>query len=156
MFLFFIPVVGKILNIAFLDQEAEKFIIQIIKSQLDARKKKSEDDIPNFLDVFVTALEDSGLSEQSADEDGVDKTKDQFEDDAKIQNVKTRQSLYSNQAELELAIISNLFLLFFAGFDTSSTALSSILYYLATNQEGKKFCNKYYMHNLPFYRFNTN
>ena len=140
-----VPTVGKILNLPFLDQEAEKFVVQIIKSRLDARRKKTEKDVPNFLDVFVTALESSNLSDQSENEADGNKTKDQFEEDAKIRNVKGRQSLYSNQDDFELAIISNLFLLFFAGFDTSSTALASVLYYLATNQEGKQVSLQYCM-----------
>ena len=142
MILFLVPAVGKILNFAFLDQEAERFMVQIIKSQLDARRKKTENDVPNFLDVFVKVLEDNDSSEQYTDEGGADRIKTQFEEDAKIQNVKAQQKMYSNQDEFELVLISNLLLLFFAGFDTSSTALSSVMYYLATNQEGDAYLVK--------------
>ena len=99
--------------------------------------KKDENNVPTFLDVFVRALENSNMTEKSKEEVAVDN--DQFENDAKLRGLKDGQKLYSNQEDFELALISNLFLLFFAGFDTQSTGLSIVLYYLATNQEGNIF-----------------
>ena len=122
---------------SFLDQEAEQFVVNIIKSRMEESKhmKKDENDSPTFLDVFMKALQESNVSDKNKDEDGVETG--QFEDDAKIKGLKGTPDLYSNQEEFELAITSNLCLLFFAGFDTQSTGLSIVLYYLATNQEGK-------------------
>ena len=137
MIVFMMPKVGKLLRMPFLDQEAEKFIVNIIISQLNSRKDKQSNDIPNFLDVFVAALENNSNSEQAGDKAVGNTTGEQFEDDAKLKNFSTHQSLYSNQEEFELSIISNLFLLFFAGFDTTSTAMASVFFYLATNPEGK-------------------
>ena len=136
MLVFLAPQLGKLFNMPFLDQEAEKFVVDIVRSRLEESKqtKKDENDTPTFLDVFVKALEESNVSDKENDKDGVET--DQFEDDAKIKGLKGTQNLYSNKEEFELAIISNLFLLFFAGFDTQSTGLSIVLHYLATNQEG--------------------
>ena len=50
---------------------------------------------------------------------------DQFEKDAKIE-AKTGAKIFSHQ-EIEDALISNALLLFFAGFDTSSTGKSDEL-----------------------------
>ena len=127
------------MRIFFLDQNAEKFVVDIIKSRLEETKqmKNDENNIPTFLDVFVKALENSNLTEKTKEEGAIDN--DQFENDAKLRGFKDGQNLYSNQEEFESALISNLFLLFFAGFDTQSTGLSIVLYYLATNQEGNIF-----------------
>ena len=46
---------------------------------------------------------------------------DQFEKDAKIES-KSSTSMFTHE-EIEAALISNALLLFFAGFDTSSTGL---------------------------------
>ena len=131
------PQVAKLLRMPFLDQEAEKFIVNIIISLLNSRKDKQSNDFPNFLDVFVAALENNSISEQAGDKAVGNTIGDQFEDDAKLKNVNTHQNLYSTKDEFELSVVSNLFLLFFAGFDTTSTAMASVFFYLATNPEGK-------------------
>ena len=131
------PQVAKLLRMPFLDQEAEKFIVNIIISQLNSRKDQQSNDVPTFLDVFVAALQNHSISEQAADKAAGNTPGDQFEDDAKLKNFNTHQSLYSTKDEFELAVVSNLFLLFFAGFDTTSTTMASVFFYLATNPEGK-------------------
>ena len=137
MISFLLPQLGKLFSISFLDTEAEQFVVDIVKSRLEESKhmKKDENISPTFLDVFVKALQEHNVLDKNKDEDGIET--DQFEDDAKIKDLAGTQNMYSNQEEFELAIVSNLFLLFFAGFDTQSTGLSLVLYYLATNQEGK-------------------
>ena len=137
MLVFLAPQLGKLFNMGFLDKEAEQFVVDIVKSRLEESKrmKKDENISPTFLDVFVKALQENNVSDKNKDEEGIET--DQFEDDAKIKDLAGTQNMYSNQEEFELAIVSNLFLLFFAGFDTQSTGLSLVLYYLATNQEGK-------------------
>ena len=136
MICFFFPTIGRLFNIPLIDKEAEKFLVNIIKSRLEESKKGTETSTPSFLNVFVKALEANEIKINSTSEDTVEKELDQFEEDAKITRPKIHQSLYSNQEEYETVIISNLFLLFFAGFDTQSTVLSLVLHYLATNQEG--------------------
>ena len=139
MICFFFPTIGRIFNIPLIDKEAEKFLVNIIKSRLEDSKKDTGNSVPSFLNVFVKALEANEIQINSTSEDSVEKKLDQFEEDAKIMRPKSHQSLYSNQEEYETVIISNLFLLFFAGFDTQSTVLSLVLHYLATNQEGMLF-----------------
>ena len=139
MIVFFFPTIGRLFNIPLIDKEAEKFLVNIIKSRLEDSKKGTENSTPSFLNVFVKALEANEIQINSTSEDTVEKKLDQFEEDAKIMRPKSHQSLYSNQEEYETVIISNLFLLFFAGFDTQSTVLSLVLHYLATNQEGILF-----------------
>ena len=136
MICFFFPTIGRIFNIPLIDKEAEKFLVNVIKSRLEDSKKDTGNSVPSFLNVFVKALEANEIQINSTSEDSVEKKLDQFEEDAKIMRPKSHQSLYSNQEEYETVIISNLFLLFFAGFDTQSTVLSVVLHYLATNQEG--------------------
>ena len=139
MICFFFPTIGRLFNIPLIDKEAEQFLVSIIKSRLEDSKKGTETSTPSFLNVFVKALEANEVQINSSSEDTAEKKLDQFEEDAKIMRPKSHQSLYSNQEEYETVIISNLFLLFFAGFDTQSTVLSLVLYYLATNQEGMLF-----------------
>ena len=139
MICFFFPTIGRLFNIPLIDKEAEKFLVSIIKSRLEDSKKGTETSTPSFLNVFVKALEANEVQINSSSEDTAEKKLDQFEEDAKIMRPKSHQALYSNQEEYETVIISNLFLLFFAGFDTQSTVLSLVLYYLATNQEGMLF-----------------
>ena len=134
--LFLFPLFGKLTRSKFLDKDAEQFMIQIIRSRLEENKKEKGQTNPSFLDVFVKALQDDSVSVEAQYKNKTDITLDQFENDAKMQDIKDKGNFYSNQEEFELALVSNLFLLFFAGFDTQSTALSSVLYYLATNQEG--------------------
>jgi hypothetical protein len=141
MISFLLPQLGKLFSISFLDTEAEQFVVDIVKSRLEESKhmKKDENISPTFLDVFVKALQENNVSDKNKDDDGIET--DQFEDDAKIKDLTGAQKMYSNQEEFELALVSNLFLLFFVGFSTQETGLSVVLYYLATNQEGKWLLN---------------
>ena len=139
MICFFFPTIGRLFNIPLIDKEAEQFLVSIIKSRLEDSKKGTETSTPSFLNVFVKALEANEVQINNSSEDTAERKLDQFEEDAKIMRPKSHQALYSNQEEYETVIISNLFLLFFAGFDTQSTVLSLVLYYLATNQEGMLF-----------------
>ena len=137
MIAFFFPILGRIFNVALIDKEAETFLVNIIKSRLEDSKKKTDYSTTSFLNVFVKALEANNLQSSHENDDLVDNKLDQFEEDAKISRPKGQhQTLYSNAEEYETVIISNLFLLFFAGFDTQSTVLSLVLHYLAKNQEG--------------------
>ena len=138
--IFFFPAIGRWLNFSLWDREAQNFLANIIKSRLADSKNEFENTSVNFLNVFIKALDanEAGMKKESDDE--VEEHLDQFEEDAKIIGIKGNpQSLYSNQEEYETVITSNLLLLFFAGFDTQSNVLSVVLYYLATNHEGKYF-----------------
>ena len=145
MIVFLIPKLGKMFKMGFLEKAPQEFVVNIIKAQFKARKENKSNDIPNFLDVFISAMETTNIPSNKVVETTTHEGKsaagdghDHFDNDAKLQNIQSVQ-LYANQEEFETAIISNLFLLFFAGFDTTSTALASACFYLATNPEGTMF-----------------
>lgn len=147
---FLFPKIGKFFNISLVDKEAETFIVNIIKSRLEESKKTTENMTPCFIDVFVKALKSNNTAMNDRDAGRNEDELGRFDNDAKIIGTKNQQPpLYSNQEEYEVVLISNLFLLFFSGFDTQSTVLSLVLYHLAKNQEGELlisgiFLNFYY------------
>ena len=56
---------------------------------------------------------------------------DQFEADAKLSE-KVPLANFTDE-EIEIALISNVLLLFVAGFDTSSTGMAIVMYFLTVN-----------------------
>jgi len=61
----------------------------------------------------------------------VDDDHDQYEADAKLSG-KISVPAFSDE-EIEAALISNVLLLFVAGFDTSSSGMAFVMYHLAVN-----------------------
>ena len=124
LLLFFAPKLAKIFNFEFIPNDTVNFFIRIIKNQIEERKKsgvKRND----FIDVMTQGFGGSSATETPGDEN-------QFEKDAKLNNVKVdAKKVFANQEDLETAVISNAFLLFFAGFDTSSSSMATCAYFLA-------------------------
>ena len=81
----------------------------------------------DFIDTLTQALTAANK------ELGLAEDEDQFEKDAKIK-VSSSKRVFTKE-ELELVVVSNAFLLFFAGFDTSSSGMSLAAFLLAKNQE---------------------
>ena len=80
------------------DQKSVEFFVNIIRSQMESRRNSPEAVKRNdMIDLVVQALEE-----------GDDKVKKTFAD----------------KKAFEVAAISNIFVMFFAGFDTTSTASS--------------------------------
>ena len=74
--------------------------------------------------MLLNVWEQKSLSGTSTDND-------QFEADAKLSE-KVSLAAFSDE-EIEAALISNVLLLFVAGFDTSSTGMGLVMYYLTVN-----------------------
>ena len=126
--LFTLPKLAQILNIKFIPDDVINFFVRIIRKQIEERKKsgvKRND----FIDVMTQGFgAPAPTNETAADEN-------QFEKEAKM-NVKVdAKKAFATQEDLETAIISNAFLLFFAGFDTSSSSMATCAYFLAKNPD---------------------
>ena len=125
MVLFF-PKLAKVINFELIDKKAINFFINIIKSQMEIRRNNPS--VRNdFIDTLTQAMTAANREIDLADEE------DQFEKDAKI-DVGGKKIAFTKE-ELELVVVSNAFLLFFAGFDTSSSGMSLTAFFLAKNQE---------------------
>ena len=128
--LIFLPKLGRLLGFSFFDPKATEFIVSVIKNQLKERQNNPTKNKRNdFIDLLVAAL-NASENEQNT----VGKDEDQFEKDAMLNgsSVNKKPPAFT-QSELEEAIVCNAFLLFFAGFDTTSTGMAQVVYYLAKN-----------------------
>ena len=103
--------------------EHSKFLMHVIESSFKQRKE-SNTKRNDLLDMMIEAVE--GNLEDSDNDDM--HASDQFEKDAKIKgHVKTKNVSYDD-------VIATAILLLAAGYDTTGSALSWILYDLAMNQ----------------------
>lgn len=64
----------------------------------------------------------------------IDDEGDQFYKDAKIRNDKASKTVFSEE-EIELALIANAILFFFAGFDNSAMGMAITMFFLAKNPD---------------------
>ena len=92
--------------VQFIDPDVLGFFIKIIKSQMEERKKKSSPARHDFIDTLTQTLQSEGSKDRSA---------------------------FANEKDLEKCIIANAFVMFFAGFDTTSTNSSLCTFFLAKN-----------------------
>lgn len=90
----------------------------------------------DFIELFLNALNEAQegaqktLKSSEADEEAVD----QFEKDAQQStSASSMMGKKFNEQELELYMVSNALVLYFAGLDTSSTMMSVCSYFLARN-----------------------
>ncbi|TRY80860.1 hypothetical protein TCAL_07801 [Tigriopus californicus] len=118
------PWVTKIKEITFLDKEAGDFLLDIFAQSIKERRK-SKVKRNDILGLLVAALD--------ADRQGIKEEleNDQFDQDAQV-HVSKKTPISDD--EIELLLFSNALVLFFAGFDTSSTIMSITSYFLATNE----------------------
>ena len=125
----FVPFLKYIYPMSLMDDKAMNFFISIIKQQVDKRRRTGitrNDFIDVMLQGFNNAVEEKP-------EEG-----NQYEKDARL---KVKSKVNFSKEELESVIVANGFLLFFAGFETSSSAMGSTAFFLAKNQEAQ---NKLY------------
>nr|AIL94149.1 cytochrome P450 CYP3025A1 [Tigriopus japonicus] len=108
------PWIMKIKELSFFDEEAGNFILDIFSQSMEERKK-SKVKRNDLLDLLMDALE--------ADREGIKQEleNDQFDQDAQVQ--VSKKSVIPDD-EIDIFLLSNAFILFFAGFDTSSTIMS--------------------------------
>ncbi|TRY80861.1 hypothetical protein TCAL_07803 [Tigriopus californicus] len=119
------PWTTKIKEFSFLDREAGDFILDIFSRSMEERRK-SKVKRNDLLDLLMDALE--------ADRQGIKQNleNDQFDQDAQV-HVSKKSAIPDD--EIDLFLLSNAFILFFAGFDTSSSIMSIVSYFLATNED---------------------
>lgn len=122
--IFFAPFLAKLLKLNFLDKDGILFFNDIVSQSMKERMKPGAVRRNDFIDLILEALKDT--SENKPVEDS------QFEKDA---IVKPKSKVVIEQDEYEELLIANALVLFLAGFDTSSTAMTSCCYFLARYQE---------------------
>merc|ERR1719376_1531146 len=85
-----------------------------------------------MLQGFASASNDLQDEEEEEETDEQDQ---QFYKDAELKTSK--KAAFESRQELEDVVICNAFLLFFAGFDTSSMTMAATAYFLATNPDAQ-------------------
>ena len=104
--------------------KARDFLIGVIKHQMEVRKnqtKKRND----MIDLLTEAF----MGQFSEDEE----VKQQIEEELAV--ARPTRATAIKEDMLETVVIANLFLLFFAGYSTSSTMISVCIYFLAKNPD---------------------
>ncbi len=120
------PSVAKALKLSFIDGEAILFFADVVRKAV-ALRRKQKTKRNDMIDLVLEALENSDeVTGPKEDQEA----EDQFEKDASIAEGSSNGFVVSKE-EYELLLISNAVVLFFAGFDTTSSALSMTLAYLA-------------------------
>nr|AIL94161.1 cytochrome P450 CYP3025A2 [Tigriopus japonicus] len=119
------PWVMKIKEVSFLNEEAGNFILDIFSQSMEERKK-SNIKRNDLLDLLMDTLK--------ADHKGIKQEleKDQFDQDAQV-HVSKKNVIPDD--EIDLYLLSNALVLFFAGFETSSTIMSVTSFFLATHED---------------------
>lgn len=138
LFMLALPAVGKWLKLSFLNAESSRFLVDVIRRTLEHRRRHGERR-GDFIDLCKDALESvhgkGGEGKENEDENENDDSDDlQFERDAAVRPSSPVHSQFGAD-EVEAYLIANAFVLFFAGFDTSSNVLANMMYYLAKNPE---------------------
>ena len=118
-----LPEVSKFLKLELFDAEAMTFFARVVREAV-AHRRETRQKRGDMIDLVLEALEASEKDPKEVEDD-------QFEKDAQI-----KSSEYKIQKdEIELLLTANAVVLFFAGFDTSSSAISMCLAYLAKNPD---------------------
>ena len=117
-----LPKLAVFLKFPILDEESTSFFVDVIRQTL-AHRRKTKERRNDFIDLTLDALKDD-IDKEVED--------DQFEKDAQVSGGQKKK--YTEE-EMELYLVSNLFILFIAGFDTTSTTLAVCSYFLAKHQD---------------------
>ena len=121
MFAIFVPKLAEFSSLEFLDRKSLNFFVNIIRTQIENRKNDSSIR-GDFIDTLTQAMTDPNK------ELSLKEGEDEFDNSSSTKGDFTKE-------ELELVVVSNAFLLFFAGFDASSSGMSLAAFFLAKNQE---------------------
>jgi cytochrome P450 family 6 len=114
MFVLFCPQLAKLMKLSFCHQDLMEFFGDVVKKMVAHRQKdriRRNDLIDHILEI-----------QRSQEEAGID-------DSADTNEYKIPED------ELESLLVANVIILFFSGFDTTSSALSLAIGYLAKNQD---------------------
>lgn len=127
---FIFPTLGKLFNVPLFAPDAVSFLANVMKDTIVQRKLQNVRK-NDFVDLVLDVLDETrrvNKSEMEMEEN------DKFENDAKLKNVKQKKNTFTNE-EMDEIMISNALIIFFAGYDTSSSMMSIVLYYMAKNQD---------------------
>ena len=121
----FAPSFANILNLKIpFTSEAFEYFVNIIKQQIKLRKNKTKKR-NDMIDLLTEAL----MGHASNDEE----VKRQVEEELEV--AKPAKVTAIKEDMLEGALVSNLLLLFLAGYDTSSNMMAACMFFLAKNQD---------------------
>ena len=121
---FLLPSVFQALKLEAFNKEALNYFGEICKQTVKSRKGQSKKR-NDMVDLLMDALQD----EDSGDEE----TKKQIEQELDV--AKPRKVSSIPKDKIEVFLIAQLLLLFFAGMDTSASILAVVMYALAKNPE---------------------
>lgn len=124
MILFLNPL-ARMLKIKIMNEESLNYFIKVIRQTM-ATRKESNTRRNDLIDLILDALKDDSQDPKPVEDA-------QFEKDAQIEVNTPFQSI--PEEELELYIVSNAFILFFAGLETSSTIMAVCSVFLATHPD---------------------
>lgn len=133
MFLFFFPRLFKLFKLAFVPPETMEFFANIIRNSIKTRKDQKVK-MNDFIDFWLD-MEKSAEKRQQQKLDN-DENEQDYDKDAQLgQHHSKVANTTMNEQELERMIISSGLLVFFAGNDTTTTALSLVFYFMARHPD---------------------
>ena len=128
MLVMFLPTLAYYLKVAFIPPDTTEFFANIIRNSTKARRESGikQGDFIDYLADFVKNLEKNNKVEEAEAESD-------FEKDAQVKGEAPIQMM--TDEEIDTIAVANGILIFFAGNDTTSTAMSIVLFFLANNQD---------------------
>ena len=118
IFMMFFPAIGQKMKLRIFDEEAEDFLANVMKQALEQRKSGKVPKRNDLVDLFIQAMENAENVEDASGSNSTAAILAKMSDEKK-----------------EIAIVSQALIIFLAGFDTTSTALSLTFHFLATNPD---------------------
>ena len=115
---FFFPQITAKLKIRVFDEESEDFLANVMKQTLEQRRSGNAPKRNDLVDLFIQAMENAETVEDASGSNSTAAILAKMSDEKK-----------------EIAIVSQALIIFLAGFDTTSTALSLTFHFLAINPE---------------------